>query len=415
MSDAAAFIDVLRAALEKRTPEMLTHLERMVGINSFTANAPGVNRHGEQVAALFEPLGFQAELVPSFHPSYGSHLFLTRASSGSAVDARPLVLVSHLDTVYPEDEELRHDFVWRPSASEGRIYGPGTVDIKGGTALIWLMLAALRDVAPAVLESTSWFIALNASEEVIATDFAIRVKDRCPAGARAVLVFEGGPVDEDGLHIVTSRKGRAEYRIHASGRGAHAGSSHHTGANAIVALSHAAVKAASITDYTRELTLNVATVRGGTVLNRVPHDAELDLEVRAYDPEMMRLADETLLGLAGESQEVKGARIRVECVGRTAAWPATEHARAVFRHWHEAAGPLGMRVKPVSRGGLSDANYLCDLGPTLDGLGPAGANAHCSEYSVDGSKTPEYVEPSSFVPKALLNLLAIQRLLDSPH
>lgn len=74
-----------------------------------------------------------------------------------------------------------------------------------------------------------------------------------------------------------------------------------------------------------------------------------------------------------------------------------------------------MRVKPVSRGGLSDANYLCDLGPTLDGLGPAGANAHCSEFSADGSKTPEYVEPLSFVPKALLNLLAIQGLLESPH
>jgi glutamate carboxypeptidase len=81
------------------------------------------------------------------------------------------------------------------------------------------------------------------------------------------------------------------------------------------------------------------------------------------------------------------------------------------RHWHVAARNLGIFVKQVSRGGLSDANYLCTLGPTLDGLGPSGANAHCSERSADGRKVPEYVEPDSFVPKALLNIFALKSLL----
>ena len=47
----------------------------------------------------------------------------------------------------------------------------------------------------------------------------------------------------------------------------------------------------------------------------------------------------------------------------------------------------------------------------MDGLGPSGANAHCSEHTADGSKVPEYVEPSSFVPKTALNLLALRSLL----
>ena len=70
-----------------------------------------------------------------------------------------------------------------------------------------------------------------------------------------------------------------------------------------------------------------------------------------------------------------------------------------------------MKLKSVSRGGLSDANYLCCLGPTLDGLGPGGANAHCSERSADGSKLPEFVEVDSFVPKAALDVLGLLRLL----
>ena len=70
-------------------------------------------------------------------------------------------------------------------------------------------------------------------------------------------------------------------------------------------------------------------------------------------------------------------------------------------------------MQPEVRGGLSDGNFLWDMVPTLDGLGPWGDNDHCSERSADGSKLPEYVEVSSFVPKAALNTLAILEMLNS--
>jgi glutamate carboxypeptidase len=50
--------------------------------------------------------------------------------------------------------------------------------------------------------------------------------------------------------------------------------------------------------------------------------------------------------------------------------------------------------------------------PTLDGLGPWGENDHCSERSADGKKLPEFVEISSFVPKAALNTVAILNLAE---
>ena len=62
------------------------------------------------------------------------------------------------------------------------------------------------------------------------------------------------------------------------------------------------------------------------------------------------------------------------------------------------------------RGGLSDGNLIWDAVPTLDGLGPWGDNDHCSERSPDGAKLPEFVDASSFVPKAMLNIIAIQKL-----
>ena len=81
--------------------------------------------------------------------------------------------------------------------------------------------------------------------------------------------------------------------------------------------------------------------------------------------------------------------------------------------WSAAAAQLGWQVKPEYRGGLSDGNHIYHRIPTLDGLGPAGMNAHCSERSADGSKDQEYVLVSSFVPKTLLNTLAILNLIAS--
>lgn len=388
-------------------PEALQWLRRMVEINSFTTNAEGVNGVGELTAGCFAELGFKTEFVESENPDHGRHLFLHRNTNAG----KPVLLVTHLDTVFPPEEELRQDFHWQESSAEGRIYGPGTVDIKGGTVLIWMMLRALRIYAPQLFEATHWVIATNAAEEVLSADFAARTRERCRDGARAVLVFEGGQRSGAEYQIVTSRKGRAEYRITSMGKAAHAGSSHAEGVNAIVALCDAVKAAAEVTDYASNLTVNVGRIHGGTVLNRVPHEAFAELEVRAYEPAALQKAHDVLSSLATKNPDAAHARLAVDCIGTTPAWPVCAETRRVFSHWAAAASKLGLRAIATSRGGLSDANYLCELGPTLDGLGPSGANAHCSERSADGSKVPEYLDVDSLVPKATMNVLALCELL----
>lgn len=100
---------------------------------------------------------------------------------------------------------------------------------------------------------------------------------------------------------------------------------------------------------------------------------------------------------------------------KAAIYPAlflvTNWNEATGRHWAAAAAELGQALEPESRGGLSDGNQLWDAVPTLDGLGPSGDNDHSSERSEDGTKLPEYADVGSFVPKAALNIAALQRLL----
>ncbi len=391
------------ATAERHLPATLDLLRELVGVNSFTANASGVAEVAGITATAFAPLGFSAEFVPCERPGTGPHLFLSKAGEGDFI-----VLVTHSDTVFPPEEEEANGFRWDERPTEGRIYGPGTIDNKGGTALIWLILQILKEQVPEVFARTSWLVAANAAEEVTGDDFGQATARICGGRARAVLVYEGGPVDESGWHLVVSRKGRSTWRLDAEGKAAHAGSKHHEGINAIDALAAVLPGVAALTDATEDRTVNIGRIDGGTVVNRVPHEAFAEWECRATEPASLAKADAFFASLAGTA--ANGATLTATLTGHTPPWPGGDGTAALFAHWREAAAALGLAAIPVPRGGLSDANHLGLLGPTLDGLGPAGGNAHCSERTADGSKLPEYLDTASLVPKAAMNALALGRL-----
>ena len=215
--------------------------------------------------------------------------------------------------------------------------------------------------------------------------------------------------------MVVARKGRGTWRVTVSGRGSHAGGKHEHGVNAIVQLGRTVQRIAALTDYARGLTVNVGTICGGTVLNRVPHEAVAEGEFRTFTPEAFAYAKAGLLALAGQGEVRSPAdgytcEVKVEILTESGPWPRNPGTDGLFELWKQAADEIGMAVNGEERGGLSDGNPIWDAVPTLDGLGPWGDNDHCSERSADGSKLPEFVEASGFVPKAMMNVAAIQKL-----
>lgn len=401
----------MQAYLQERLPFYLQLLREMVEINSFTANAEGVDKLGALTAKVFAELGFSAEFIPSANPTFGKHLVLTRPGNTE----RRVGFVSHLDTVYSAAEEVQNDFRWREEGS--RIYGPGTVDIKGGTVIMFMVLDALREVAPQIVEDTSWVLLFDAAEEVDGKDFGELCLERLKGpGTAGCLIFEGGRVEGGMAHVVVARKGMAVYRLEVEGRSAHAGSAHGDGANAIVQLAELIQKIAGFTDYERNLTFNVGTVDGGSVVNRVPHTASAMVEMRAFSPvvyddglaKMLALADQATVSSADGDYD---CRVSVEVTRRTAPWSRNEATDGLFAVWREAGEEIGLTVVPEERGGLSDGNYFWRELPSLDALGASGGNAHCSERSADGSKEQEFVSRDSLVPKATLNAAAVLKLL----
>lgn len=393
-------------------PRYMDILRDMIGINSYTLNPVGVNRLADYTSDVFRRLGFTDERVQSANPSYGKHLVLSRAGKS------PIVIgcVSHLDTVFSPEEEERNNFRWRVDGD--RIYGPGSEDIKGGTVVMLMTLEAIMQAAPAVFEDISWKLLMDASEETDSIDFGDLCRTRVGAGALGCLIFEAGRIRDDIFSVVTSRKGRAEIKITTEGKGAHSGVSHKKGASAITQLADVIGKIESITDYKHELTVNVGRIAGGSQINRVPHFAEAHAEMRAFSPDVFDKALAEILALDGYSSVRSddggfACTTTVELVRRVPAWPDNPGSLRLHSCWESAGQLLGVMVKLEKRGGLSDGNYFWDYMPTIDGLGPAGGNPHCSEHSSNGSKEQEYAVRSSFVPKAVLNAMAIINKIES--
>jgi glutamate carboxypeptidase len=278
------------------------------------------------------------------------------------------------------------------------------------------VLSALRETAPKLFANTHWTLLLDASEEMHSADFgrlcATRLQD-----AKAALVFEAGHRTGNTFHLVTARKGRATFRLEVNGRGAHAGVSHARGASAITQLAHTVQQVEALTNHSRGVTFNVGRITGGSAVNRVPHHAVAHAELRAFTVEDYREALVRLKALQAQvavRSTADGFPCRLDIVieSETPPWPRNDATERLLQHFVEAGRELNLEVAPEERGGVSDGNYIWHVVPTLDGLGPKGDHAHCSERSADGTKDQEYVEPSSFVPKAALNVRALIRLLE---
>jgi glutamate carboxypeptidase len=401
--------ETILAHLRQDWPEAKSFLERLVRLNSHTGNSSGIEANVDLVVKEFAPMGFRPRRIASPHADFSSHLVLDNHAPGPVV-----LMVSHLDTVYTPAEQ--NTGFRRLETPDGFLTGPGTMDIKGGTVMMWMLLRAWLTGGFPGLPSVRWILAWNASEEQLPADFSTSIANILPEAPAACLVFEADNRKNSGHEVVTSRKGLARWKIHVRGKGAHSGSAHAEGLNAIARLAEIVARFEKCTNYDTGLTVNVGMIAGGVSTNRVPESASAEFEVRYLEVEDYELIRARLLEWndAGNFERQAADRrceVILKPVLEVPSWPAGPGAAALAEVWREAGAFCGYEVSAGARGGLSDANYFGLRYPTLDGLGPRGGNPHTVERTKDGFAITEYVEPESFLTKGLINFLAIHRML----
>ena len=129
-----------------------------------------------------------------------------------------------------------------------------------------------------------------------------------------------------------------------------------------------------LTDYSKQTTLNVGVIHGGTVSNVVPEEALIQVDVRVMQPDEWERLETEMNKLKpvldGTSIEISGGLNRPPM-------PFDERMKTTFEKARTIAARVGIELKAGGTGGGSDANFVAPLGiPVLDGLGAVGEGYH---------------------------------------
>jgi glutamate carboxypeptidase len=128
----------LVAHIEAGAGPALTRLEQIVNLNSGTLNLAGVREVGALLTPAFTELGFDVQWLEGAAWQRAGHLVARRAAAGGP----RVLLIGHLDTVFEPDSPFQRFEL----LEDGRVKGPGVLDMKGGIVIMLQALAGLAAV-----------------------------------------------------------------------------------------------------------------------------------------------------------------------------------------------------------------------------------------------------------------------------
>lgn len=238
-----------------------------------SVNPPGNEREAALYAAEYlRRAGCEVELV-EHAPERASVLARLKGSGG----AGGILLSAHLDTVPVGVETWKHD-PFTGEVAEGKVWGRGTSDMKGGMAALLVAARALHDTG-AALRGDAVF-ALTAGEEADSLG-AVALAERPELkGMQALIVAE--PSSNE---IFVAEKGALWLEIHTHGQTAH-GSMPDLGRNAILMMVALVQELMAMpVPYTEHPLLggfsrSVNTITGGVKTNVVPDDCAITVDMR---------------------------------------------------------------------------------------------------------------------------------------
>jgi glutamate carboxypeptidase len=358
-------------------PQMIEWLCSFINSDTPSGNKAAINPFVQRLARQLQECGAEVRMI--HNADAGDHLlarFLPPLQT-----RKPLLILGHTDTVWDIDESKR-----RPAhIQDGKIYGPGAFDMRGGLTLLTGLASYLAQHRTELTRPVT--VLLDSDEEVGShTSRSLIEAEACQC--QAVLVLE--PCLPGGA-LKTFRKGVGNFVVRAKGVAAHAGVDYNQGVSAIQEIAHQVLHLYQLNDPEHGTSINVGTIRGGSRSNVISDQAEIEVDLRissgAEGEKMTSRILQLQPKLNGASLEISGGINR----------PPLERNSQIIQLFNRArslATEIGIELHEGSTGGASDGCFTAALGiPTLDGLGPDGAGPHALH---------EHVLVESLAPRAAL-------------
>jgi len=362
----------LQAKVAANQPRLLARLRELVEIESPSEDKAAVDRASALVSTWAESLGATVKRHKQRH--FGDVLEL---KFGPPRSKRPrILLLGHLDTVWPLGTLAKMPF----RASQGKLYGPGILDMKSGVLMALEAIAALNPLDRPIT------LLLNSDEEV-GSPISRPITEKIAQTCSAVFVLEPA----QGLAYKTARKGIGHYHLHVQGIASHSGVDFDRGHSAVLEMSRLVQTVSAFTDPAKGLTVNVGVIQGGTRSNVVAAECTAEVDVR-----IGRATDAAKVDRLFRSLRTTDKACKLTITGGINRPPMERKPGtiALFKQSCKLAAQLGFTLDEASTGGASDGNFTAALGiPTLDGMGAVGSGAHAIH---------EYIDSSHLIPRTTL-------------
>ncbi len=387
------------AALEE---VMQTRAIEWSQINTGSWNLSGLDRFAPKLAEAFGVLDAEVELqLTSPFETVNAAGKIEKYQTGPIIriSARPqapvqIVMSGHYDTVFPLGT-----FDTITDLKDGRLNGPGLADMKGGLSV---MLGALQAFEAGPLkQKLGYKIVITPDEEIGNFASAGALTEAAQSGALIGMTYE--PCMDTGA-MSGGRKGSSVFDIVLHGRSAHAGRAKDEGRSALEAAAHLVVGLEALNGKYEGVSFNVGALDGGGAVNIVPDLAIVRFGARAPDAAAADWATEQVKALFEIAVARDGITGHLHGGFYRPPKPRNEAQQTLFDAVAQTGQAIGLELEFVDTGGVCEGNNIFAAGvPNVDTLGVMGGRIHSNE---------EYVVMSSFVERAQLSALLLNRLAD---
>ncbi|MCB1510850.1 MAG: M20/M25/M40 family metallo-hydrolase, partial [Hyphomicrobiaceae bacterium] len=318
-----------------KTEALLAGLKPWVLCESPTYDPAAVNRMMDLAAYDLAAAGAEIERIPGRMGFGGS----VRARFPHKDFGQPGILISgHLDTVHPVGTIDKNP--WR--IDDGRVYGPGIQDMKGGN---FVSVEALKHLAMAGIETPLPVTVLFTPDEEVSTPSTRELIEMEARKNKVVLVPEPcGPNGE----ATTGRYAIARFNLKTIGRPSHAGARLGEGRSAIAAMARKLLEIEEMT--TEDCTFSVGVIHAGQWVNCVSSECTAEALSMAKRHADLDAGVAKMLAHSGEANDVI---IEVTRGVTRPVWEPNEGTMALYGIAREIAKDLGFDMAHRSAGGGS--------------------------------------------------------------
>jgi len=356
---------------EARQEKIVETIQELVTIESPSDSKLAADRMGALLAARFETLGGRAHVHRA--EDFGDSV---QIDFPGREKIKPVLLLGHFDTVYP----LGTLATMPCRVADGRLYGPGALDMKAGIALMFYAIEALHRWHAGLPRPVTVFLV---SDEEVGSYSSRKITETLARESAGVLVLE--PAGPRGA-VKTARKGVGEYILNVEGMAAHAGLDPGKGHSAIVELARQITAVSKMNDLRRGLSVNPGVIRGGTRTNVIAAEATVEIDVRIKNAKQAATLDRRFRALKPFDKHCK---LIIEGGVNRLPMERTKGVVGLYRKAQAIAKHIDWKLEEAAVGGGSDGNFTAGIGiPTLDGMGIVGGGAHAVHEHIVISELP---------------------------